>query len=120
HSLSSFIQAMGADTARYVDVALDTLGLTGYVRSPVIISKSGFGRSDQRDRTELTYSALVQFSLPRQGAPDPTATHQQYSLSFTLIAAKATGDANQEARYVDALMAAEVTEILRRTITNQL
>lgn len=120
HSLTSFIQAMGADTARYVDVALETLGLTEYVRSPVIISKSGFGRSDQRDRTELTYSALVQFSLPRQGAPDPTATHQQYSLGFTLIAAKATGDANQEARYVDALMAAEVTEILRRTITKQL
>ncbi len=120
HSLESIVRAMGADTARYVDVALETLGLIGYLRSPVIISKSGFGRSDQRDRTELTYSALVQFSLPRQGAPDPTATHQQYSLSFTLIAAKATGDANQEARYVDALMAAEVTEILRRTITNQL
>ncbi len=124
HSLDSIIQVMGLDTARYVDGALETLGLTDWVQMPVIISKSGFGRSEERDRTELTYCALVQFSLPRQitgeVAPDPTASHQQYSLCLTLIAAKRTGDANQEARYVDALMAAEVTEIIRRAVTNAL
>ena len=117
HSLESVVRAMGADTARYVDVAIEALGLNGLVRSPAIISKSGFGRSDERDRTELTYCALVQFSLPRPAATDPTAAYQSYSLGFTLIAAQDAGDPNEEARYVDALMAAEVTELLRRVVT---
>lgn len=124
HSAESLIRAMGVDTARYVDVAFETLGLQPWVRSPVIISKSGFGRSDERDRTELTYSALVQFSLPRTGRngsmPDPTAAYQRYSLCFTLIASQNTGNANAEARYVDALMAASVTEIIRRAATETL
>lgn len=119
-SLASVIRAMGADTARYVEAAMETLGLAAWVRSPVVISKSGFGRSDERDRTELTYCALVQFSLPRQSASDPTAAYQHYSLGLTLIAAQGVGDANQEARYVDALMAAEVTELLRRVIASDL
>lgn len=128
HSVESLIRAMAVDTARYVDVAFDTLGLTPWIQNPVIISKSGFGRSDERDRTELTYCALVQFSLPRalnpqgrgQSAPDPTAIYQRYSLCFTLIAAQDVGDANKEARYVDALMAASVTEIIRRAVTETL
>ncbi len=86
----------------------------------MVISKSGFGRSDERDRTELTYCALVQFSLPRQGTSDLTAAYQHYSLGFTLIAAQGVGDANKEARYVDALMTAEVTELLRRVVTESL
>ncbi len=116
HSLESVLRAMGVDTARYVDVALETLGLGERVRSPVILSKSGFGRSDERDRTELTYCALVQFSLPRPGATDPTASYQQYTFGLTLIAAQRTGNSNAEARFVDALMATEVTEIIRRII----
>ncbi|MEL6471748.1 MAG: S-layer homology domain-containing protein [Cyanobacteria bacterium J06623_4] len=120
HSLDSVLRAMGVDTARYVDVALETLELSAVVQSPVILSKSGFGRSDQRDRTELTYCAMVQFSLPRPGAWDPTASHQQYSFALTLIAAQRTGNAHQEARSVDALMTAEVTEIIRRLVTQQL
>ncbi len=120
HSLKPVIRAMGVDTARYGDVAIETLGLADYVTSPVLLSKSGFGRSSLRDRTELSYCALVQFSLPRQGATDFTATHQHYALGFTLIAAKDTGDGNEEARYVDALMAAEVTEILRRAVIGAL
>ena len=119
-SLESVLRAMGKDSARYLDVAFEALGLKAQVRSPVILSKSGFGRSDQRDRTELTYCAFTQFSLPQPGATDPTASHQQYSLCLTLIAAQDVGDANREARYVDALMAAEVTELLRRLVTNQL
>ncbi len=120
HSLESLLRAMGVDTARYVDVALETLGLSEGVGSPVILSKSGFGRSAERDRTELTYCALVQFSLPRPGASDPTASYQQYSLGLTLIAAQRTGDSNAEARFVDALMAAEVTEIIRRIVLGTL
>ncbi len=120
HSLSTLIQSMGVDTARYIDAALETLALTKVVRSPVIISKSGFGRSDERDRTELTYCALVEFDLPRLGASDPTASHQHYAIAMTLIAAQRTGDGNQEARFVDALMAAEVTEIIRRIVLGKL
>lgn len=120
HSLDSVVRAMGADTARYVDVAIEKLGLSRWVKSPVVMSKSGFGRSDRRDRTELTYCALAQFSLPIQGASDPTAAYQHYSLGFTLIAAQGVGNANQEARYVDALMAASVTELLRRVVTQTL
>ncbi|MGB3765703.1 MAG: S-layer homology domain-containing protein [Phormidesmis sp.] len=120
HSLDSLVRAMGADTARYADAALETLGLSNWAKSPVVISKSGFGRSDERDRTELTYCALVQFSLPRQGTSDLTAAYQHYSLGFTLIAAQGVGDANKEARYVDALMTAEVTELLRRVVTESL
>ncbi|MEO1386036.1 MAG: S-layer homology domain-containing protein [Cyanobacteria bacterium J06634_6] len=120
HSVESVLRAMGVDTARYAEVALETLGLTRDVKAPVIVSKSGFGRSDQRDRTELTYSALVQFSLPRLGSTDPSASYQQYSFAFTLIAAQATGDGNQESRFVDALMAAEVTELIRRIVDGTL
>ncbi|MEO0770934.1 MAG: hypothetical protein AAFY72_16180, partial [Cyanobacteria bacterium J06649_4] len=56
------------------------------------------------------------FSLPRRGASDPTASYQHYAFGLTLIAAQRTGDGNQEARSVDALMAAEVTEIIRRIV----
>ena len=120
NSLESVLRAMGVDTARYIDIALETLGLSGVVQSPVILSKSGFGRSDLRDRTELTYCALAQFSLPKKGASDPTASHQTYTFGLTLIAAQKTGDANQEARSVDALMATEVTEIIRRIVTEEI
>lgn len=125
-SLTAIIRAMAHDTARYIDVAFETLGLSQWVQAPVIISKSGFGRSDSRDRTELTYCALAQFSLPRQlanpkiSAPDPTAAYQHYSLGFTLIAAQNLGDANEEARYVDAIMATAVTELIRRVVTQSL
>ncbi|MFK8185923.1 MAG: S-layer homology domain-containing protein [Phormidesmis sp.] len=125
-SLDCIIRAMGHDTARYVDIAWETLGLSQWVREPVIISKSGFGRSDQRDRTELTYCALVQFSLPRQlsnpnvGAPDPTAAYQHYSLGFTMITAQNVGNADEEARYVDAVMATAVTELIRRAVVGDL
>ncbi len=132
HSLAPIIRAMGVDTARYVDVALETLGLADWVLEPVIISKCGFGRSDGRNQTELTYCALVQFSIPRHiarqtnkqttapAAPDFTASYQQYSLGLTLIAAQNASDPNQEARYVDALMASAVTEIIRRAVLGTL
>ena len=120
HSLESVIRAMGVDTARYIEVALEALGLMDAVVDPVVISKSGFGRSDQRDRTELTYCALVQFSLPRYQASDPTASLQTFSFGLTLIVAQQTGDVNQEARSVDALMSAEVTEVIRRIVTDEI
>lgn len=117
-SLESVVRAMGKDIARYVDVAIERLGLQSVIKSPVIISKVGWGRSDSRDRTEITYTALVQFIDQRPkmtGNPSKLRT-----LAMTLRAAKDLNDANKEAIQLDARMAAEVTEILRRVVTEEL
>lgn len=118
HSLETVVRAMGADTARYADVAIDRLGLSSVIESPVILSKLGFGRSSSRDRTELAYIALIQFADTRprrQGKPA-----MQHTIALSLLSAKALNDANAEARQLDARMAAEVTEILRRVVTMEL
>ncbi|MBF2001757.1 MAG: S-layer homology domain-containing protein [Synechococcales cyanobacterium M58_A2018_015] len=117
-SLETVVRAMGTDTARYLDVAIERLGLTSRIESPVILSKLGFGRSSIRDRTELTYLAMLQFVDPRprkQGKPGMLRT-----VCMALLGAEASGDANAEARQLDARMAAEVTEILRRVVTQEM
>jgi hypothetical protein len=53
HSLKNVVRSMGCDTARYVDVALETLGLLNVVSNPVIISKLGLVDSS------MTYTAFV-------------------------------------------------------------
>ena len=53
HSLKSVVRSMGWDTARYVDLALETLGLMNVVANPVIISKLGLVDSS------MTYTAFV-------------------------------------------------------------
>jgi peptidoglycan hydrolase-like protein with peptidoglycan-binding domain len=115
-SLATVVQAMAQDTARYIDVAIERLGLAPAIASPVILSKLGFGRSDTRDRTELCYVAFVQF-LDKRAKNQPATIR---TVSLALLAASGTGDANAEARQVDARMAAEVTEILRRVVTQEL
>ncbi|NJO81067.1 MAG: S-layer homology domain-containing protein [Cyanobacteria bacterium RM1_2_2] len=118
NSLETVVRAMGTDTARYLDVAIETLGLGMAIESPVIISKLGFGRSESRNRTELVYMAFIQFvdKRPRkQSKPGILRT-----VCMSLLAVQAAGDANDEARQVDARMAAEVTEILRRVVTQEL
>lgn len=123
HSLKTLVRALGHDSARYVDVALEKLGVKDLVSSPVVLSKLGFGRSSDRDQTELSYVALVQFidERPRsKGRPGELKT-----LCFALRGTKQkpVGDsdrANREARSLDATVAAVVTEILRRVLTNEL
>jgi S-layer homology domain len=117
-SLECMIRAMGQDSARYLDVAIDRLGLAGVVRSTVVISKLGFGRSSVRDRTELVYTALLQFVDKRPRAVNQPAVLR--TVAMTLIGAKDLNDANQEALDLDARMAAEVTEILRQIMTQEL
>ncbi|WP_088892842.1 S-layer homology domain-containing protein [Leptolyngbya ohadii] len=126
-SLETVVRAMGTDTARYIDVAIDRLKVGSIIQSPVILSKLGFGRSSARDRTELCYVALVWFvdarhspvrgnrSPVRQGKPAVLRT-----FSLALRAAKDLNDANEEARQLDAKVAADVTEILRRILTQEL
>ena len=117
-SLEGVARASAMDTARYVDVALDRLNLYGLIKSPVILSKLGFGRSRIRDQTELAYVAFVQFIDKRQWADGHPAIMR--SLAMALIASKDLGDPNQEARELDARMSAEVTEILRRVVSEEL
>ncbi len=117
-SLESLVRAMGTDSARYVDVAIARLGLNEVMRSPVILSKLGFGRSSIRNRTELVYTAFVQFVDKRPRTEGKPAVWR--SLCLTLLGAKNLNDFNREATQLDARMAAEITEILRRVVTGEL
>lgn len=118
NSLETVVRAMGTDTARYLDVAIERLGLNTVIESPVILSKLGFGRSSSRDRTEICYVALLQFADTRPRRQGKPAV--QYTVALSLLAAKDLNDANEEARQLDARMAAEVTEILRRLVSQEL
>ncbi|HEY9697177.1 MAG TPA: S-layer homology domain-containing protein [Trichocoleus sp.] len=117
-SLETVVRAMGMDTARYIDVAIERLRVGSIVQSPVILSKLGFGRSDARNRTELCYVALVWFIDRRPARSSQAPVLRTFSLA--LRAAKALNDADEEARQLDARVAAEVTEILRRILTQEL
>ncbi|MCU0525468.1 MAG: S-layer homology domain-containing protein [Elainella sp. Prado103] len=117
-SLETIVRAMGTDSARYLDVAIETLGLASAIEAPVIISKLGFGRSDSRNRTELAYVAHFQWIDQRPRAKNKPGIWR--SVSLALLGAQAAGDANEEARQIDARMAAEVTEIVRRVMTQEL
>ncbi|MBD2024353.1 S-layer homology domain-containing protein [Leptolyngbya sp. FACHB-711] len=125
-SLETVVRAMAMDNARYLDGAIERLHLSSSIQAPVIVSKVGFGRSQIRDRTELCYVGLVWFidtkHLPlgdhrpvQAGKPAVLRT-----FSLALRAAKALNNAAEEARQLDARVAAEVTEILRRIMTQEL
>jgi len=119
HSLSVLINAMGQDTARYVDAAIVALGLSYFIDSPVVISKMGFGYSDQRKQTELTYTACIQF-VDRLATSHDMSLPKLRSVNMTLRAAINLQDPVREALEIDARMAATVTEILRRIVTEEL
>ncbi|NES21575.1 MAG: S-layer homology domain-containing protein [Symploca sp. SIO3E6] len=117
-SLESVIRGTGTDIARYVDAAIERLGLQRVIKSPVIISKAGWGRSLIRDRFEITYTALVQFIDRRpkvSGKPSKLRT-----LVITLLGAKDKNNAIREEQELDARIATEVTEIIRRVVTEEL
>ncbi|MCL2932826.1 MAG: hypothetical protein MGG11_11365 [Trichodesmium sp. MAG_R03] len=109
-NLQPLIRNAGKGTARYVDVALEKLGIQNSLKFPVILSKLGFGYSSSRRRTELTYTCFTQFEYQRKVR----------SIAMTLRGARALGDFDREAVEIDARMAAEVTEILRLLVTDKL
>ncbi|MDY7004246.1 MAG: hypothetical protein SWX82_09905 [Cyanobacteriota bacterium] len=109
-NLQPFIRNAGKDTARYIDVALEKLGIQNSIKYPVILSKLGFGYSSSRKRTELTYTCFTQFEYQEKIR----------SIAMTLRGARALGDFDKEAVEIDARMATEVTEILRRLVTDEL
>jgi len=111
HSWPALITALGTDSARYVDLALATLGLAPHLRSPVILSKMGFGRSSLRDRSELSYTVFGQWLDTRVRPAFPTGNRLR-TFCCTLLAAKDCQDPDEEARILDARMATEVTKVL--------
>jgi hypothetical protein len=119
HSLSTLISAMGQDTARYVDAAIVALGLSYFIDNPVVISKMGFGYSDQRKQTELTYTAYIQF-VDRLATSHDLPLPKMRSINMTLRAVLNLKDPVREALEIDARMAATVAEILRRIVTEEL
>jgi hypothetical protein len=110
NNLKSLVPALGKDTARYIDVALEKLGIRDSISNLIILSKLGFGYTKLRKRTEITYTCFVQFRYKGR----------LKSVAMALRGAKALGDLNREAVEIDARMAAEVTEILRRLVTGEL
>ena len=120
YSLESLARAMGTDRARYIDIAIERLGLQNVIKDPVIISKVGWGSSDSRNRYEITYTALVQLIDRRPNATGNPSKLRTFAM--TLRAAKAFNprDIDREAKEMDARMAAEVTEIMRRIAMEEL
>jgi Putative peptidoglycan binding domain len=109
-SLKGVVLAMGTDTARYFDVALETLGLENVVKSPVCISKLGYGPS------AFVYAAFIQFIDEH--------TEGQSRLRSLAIALRVKknnppGVDSDDIRG-DSAIAAAVTEIIRRIITEEL
>ena len=101
-SLESLVRGMGVDTARYVDVALETLGLINIVDKPVVISKLGLGNS------AMTYVALVKLVDKRKNP---------YMLRTLAMALWANTGGNITR---DNNLAAGVTEIMRRVFAEEL
>ncbi|MGB3533440.1 MAG: hypothetical protein WBA13_07970 [Microcoleaceae cyanobacterium] len=119
--LRCIITALGKDTARFIDAAFNVLGLENIIQSPVILSKMGHGPSRLRNTIETTYMAFVQFIDPLPKSQGKSATIR--SLALTLRGAIPILDLDnfeQEAIHLDARIAAEVTEIIRRIITQEI
>lgn len=102
HSLESLVRALGQDTARYIDMALETLGIVNVIAEPVVLSKLGLGNS------ALTYVALAQWIDQRQ---TPNRFH-------TVAMALWVPNGSDAER--DTTMATAVTTIVRRLLTGEL
>jgi hypothetical protein len=99
---------MAEDSARYADAALQALGLTTAAADVAISSKLGFGYDETTGRYEAAYSGVLQFSDTRQTPP------KQRSMAFTL-----RGE-HKNPVVLDASLAADMTELVRRLASDQL
>jgi hypothetical protein len=112
-SLATLVEGLGHDTARYIDVALEQLGLVEAVAEPVILSKLGYGAVTGDPAIDaLTYVAFASFRDTR------FRPHRQRC--FALALRIPTRPGLEAALRHDARMAAEVTEILRRIFAEEL
>lgn len=112
-SLATLVEGLGHDTARYIDVALERLGLVGSVADPVVISKMGYGaETGDRSIDALCYVAFASFRDLRFSP----ARQRCFALALRIPTA---GDLTTALRH-DARMGAEVTEIVRRVFAEEL
>jgi hypothetical protein len=119
-SLKIVITAMGADPARLTDLAIKVLGLQNDIESVAIISKLGNGNTSTRERTEAVYVALVHFIDSRPKALGKPAKLFTFTMALRGGKALQPRDPNQEVVELDARMATEVTEIVRRVLALKL
>lgn len=110
-SLATIVEALGHDTARYLDGALERLGLLPAVAEPVILSKMGYGaETDDESIDALCYAAFASFQDRRY-----TPRRQRcFALALRIPTRPGRGVAD------DARMAAEVTEIVRRVFAEEI
>ncbi|WP_185467261.1 peptidoglycan-binding protein [Synechococcus sp. BSF8S] len=110
-SLTTAIRSLAHDTARYVDIAIERLGLINQVQAPVVLSKLGFGTTAPGfpEAPALTYAAFAQF-IDTRSTPG-----RQRSVALVLRIPTGQGDGPRH----DARMATEVTEILRRLFAEE-
>ncbi|MBM4379621.1 MAG: hypothetical protein FJ086_10025, partial [Deltaproteobacteria bacterium] len=106
HSVAGWTRAMAEDPARYVDAGLQKLGLSTSAKNVAVATKLGFGYAN--GKYEAVYSGVVQFDDARFSPP------RQRTMSFTLRGVH--GDAVA----LDAHLAAETTELLRRLANGEL
>jgi hypothetical protein len=109
-SLRTVVEGLGHDSARYIDAALENLGLVDAVASPVIISKLGYGAETADPEIDaLTYAAFAQFNDLRSGQP----RQRSFALALRIPTSPGAGVRH------DARMAAEVIEIVRRVFAEE-
>ena len=103
--------ALGQDSARFMEAAWEALGLEDRMENPVVLSKMGFGLSDERGQWEEVYSAFVQFGDRASGR------QHQFSLALKL-ARKPQGDRTPQE--LDALMATQVALVVDKLLKGTL
>lgn len=109
-SLATIVRALGHDTARYLEAALEGLGLLDAVAEPVIISKLGYGAETGDDAIDaITYAAFASFQDKRSSP----RRQRCFALALRIPSRGGRGVAD------DARMAAEVTEIVRRIFAEE-
>jgi uncharacterized protein YraI len=106
-SLEGLARAMGHDSARYVDVGLEELGWARF-RSPVVLSKLGFGVRSATGLPEIVYVAAVQVDDTRTTPP----TRRAFALAL-----RAT---HSDPVALDARVGAEVAELVQRVVDGRL
>ncbi len=101
------LRALGHDPARYVEVALDALGVTARVREVAIASKLGYGVRSATGLPEIAWVVAATLDDARTAPP----VRRRF-----VLALRATG---RDPVALDARVAAEVTEVLRRVLDEE-
>lgn len=106
--LEAVLTSMGWDSARYIDAALEHLGVSDQLQNVVVATKLGHGIRSATQLAETVYTGVVQLDDVRSGRPI------RRSMVFTLRGEHA------DPVELDARIAAEVSEILRRLLAGEL